>query len=162
MSGDAETGTSSFTMSGGTLVSQNGDMFYVTNTDSVISISNVGLTLADGTNLLVVAGNDGSRGWGTAGANGGIAEFDLSQQTATGDIVVDDISQLTMSIADGSAYTGAINTDGTTAATLSVTIDDSSTWTLTGDSYITELNGTMDNVDLDGFTLYVDGAAVTS
>lgn len=162
MSGDAETGTSSFTMSGGTLVSLNGDMFYVTNTDCVISISNVALTLADGTNLLVVAGNDGSRGWGTAGSNGGIAEFDLSGQTATGDVVVDDISQLTMSIADGSTYAGAINADGTTAAALSVTIDDSSTWTLTGDSYVTEFNGSMDNVDLNGFTLYVNGTALAA
>ncbi len=160
MSGDAETGPSSFTMTGGSLVSLNGDMFYVTNTDCVISIDDVELTLADGTNLLVVAGNDGSRGWGTAGANGGIAEVDLSRQTATGDIVVDDISQLTMSIADGSTYIGAINTDGTTAGLLSVTLDDSSAWTLTADSYITEFDGNIDDIDLNGFTLYVDGTAV--
>ncbi|MFN8443005.1 MAG: hypothetical protein U0175_19670 [Caldilineaceae bacterium] len=161
MSGDAEAGTSVFTMSGGSLVSKNGDMFYVTNTDSIINLSGVDLTLADGTYLLLVAGNDGSRGWGSAGANGGIGTVNLTKQTVTGDIKVDSISQLALTISDSSAYTGAINSDGTTAAALSVTIDDSSTWTLTGDSYITQLNGSMDHVVLNGYTLYVNGTALT-
>ena len=160
MSGDAEEGTSSFTMSGGTLVSKNGDMFYITNTDSVITLSGVKLNLADGTNLLVVSGNDGERGWGEAGSNGGTLEFNLSGQTAKGDIVVDAISQLTMNMTDSSSYTGAVNADGTTAAALTVTLDSSSTWTLTGDSYITAFNGSMDNVVTNGHTLYVNGAAM--
>lgn len=160
MSGDAQEGTSSFTMTGGTLVSQNGDMFYVTNTDSIITLSSVDLTLADGTYLMVVAGNNGERGWGTAGSNGGICEFDLSGQTASGEITVDSISELNMSIADASSYTGEINTDGTAAAALSVTLDTTSTWTLTGDSYITEFNGSIDNVVTNGYTLYVNGTAM--
>jgi hypothetical protein len=160
MSGDAEAGTSSFTMTGGTLVSKNGDMFYVTNTASVITLSGVDLTLADGTYLLLVAGNSSSRGWGTEGANGGICEFNLSQQTVSGDIMVDSISELTMTISDSSSYIGSINSNGTSAASLSVTIDSSSTWTLTGDSYITEFNGSMDNVVTNGFTLYVNGTAM--
>ena len=64
-----------------------------------------------------------------------------------------------MSLSDGSSYTGAINTDGTEASALSVTIDDTSTWTLSGDSYITELSGNTDNIELNGYTLYVDGVA---
>ena len=36
MSGDAEVGTSEFSMTGGTLESNNGDMFYVTNTNCVV------------------------------------------------------------------------------------------------------------------------------
>jgi len=160
MSGDAEDGTSSFTMTGGTLVSQNGDMFYVTNTDSVVTLSGVDLTLADGTYLLVVAGNDGSRGWGTAGSNGGICEFNMDGQLAAGDITVDTISELAMNIENGSSYTGAINSDGTTAASLVVMLDSSSTWTLTRDSYITAFNGSMDNVVTNGYTLYVNGVAM--
>ncbi len=161
MSGDAQEGTSVFTMSGGTLVSNNGDMFYITNTDSVINLTDVDLTLADGTYLLVVAGNDGARGWGTVGANGGTLAFNASAQTLTGDILIDSISQLTLTLTDASAYTGAINADGTTAALLSVTVADSSTWTLTADSYITEFNGSLDNVDLNGFTLYINGVAAS-
>jgi hypothetical protein len=161
MSGDAEEGTSSFTMTGGTLVSQNGDMFYITNTDSVVTLVGVTMTLADGTNLLVVSGNDGERGWGTAGSNGGVCTFNMAGQTAEGNITVDAISELTLSITDSSSYTGAINTDGTTAAALSVTLDASSTWTLTGDSYVTEFNGSMDNVVTNGYTLYVNGEAMS-
>ena len=159
MSGDAEVGTSSFTMTDGSLVSNNGDMFYVTNTESVITLTNVDLTLADDTYLMVIAGNDGSNGWGSEGSNGGICEVNFNEQTATGDIMVDSISEMTLSISDGSTYTGAINSDGTTASVLSVTLDDTSTWTLTGDSYVTEVSGTTDNIDLNGYTLYVDGVA---
>lgn len=160
MSGDAETGTSSFTMTGGSLISKNGDMFYVTNTSSIINLSGVDLTLADGTYLLRVSGNSSERGWGTAGANGGDTAFNLSGQTISGNIYVDSISTLDMKIADSSSFTGSINSDGTSASALSVTLDTTSTWTLTADSYITAFNGSMDNVVTNGFTLYVNGTAV--
>jgi hypothetical protein len=157
MSGDAETGTSAFTMTGGTLISKNGDMFYVTNTNSVITLNDVALTLADGTHLLLVAGNDGARGWGTAGSNGGNATFNVSKQTLSGDILVDSISTLAMNLSNASSFTGSINSDGTQAVTLSVTIDSTSTWTLTADSYISSFNGSLDNVVTNGHTLYVNG-----
>jgi hypothetical protein len=160
MSGDAEVGTSSFTMTGGSLVSKNGDMFYVTNTNSVIILSDVDLTLADGTYLLLVAGNNSSRGWGTAGANGGNVTFNVSAQTLSGDIMVDSISTLEMNISNSSSFTGSINSDGTEAASLSVMIDATSTWALTADSYIGSFNGSLDNVVTNGYTLYVNGTAV--
>jgi hypothetical protein len=160
MSGDAATGTSSFTMTGGSLVSKNGDMFYVTNTNSVINLSGVQLTLADGTDLLRVSGNDASRGWGKVGSNGGTATFNLTGQTASGDIYVDAISKLDLKLSDASSFSGAINADGTQAAALSVTIDSTSTWTLTADSYISAFNGSLANVVANGHTLYVNGSAV--
>jgi hypothetical protein len=147
-------------MTGGTLVSKNGDMFYVTNTDSVITLSDVDLTLADGTYLLLVSGNDGARGWGTVGSNGGDAIFNISEQVISGDIQVDSISTLEMNISNSSSFTGSINSDGTQTSSLSVTIDSTSTWTLTADSYISSFNGSLDNVVTNGYTLYVDGSAV--
>ena len=39
--------------------------------------------------------------------------------------------------------------------TVSVTPDASSTWTLIGDSYVTEFNGDAANVITNGYTLYV-------
>lgn len=162
MSGDAEVGNSSFTMTDGSLTSKNGDMFYVTNTDCAINLSNVALTLADNTKLLIVAGNDGSRGWGKAGSNGGNCTFTASKQTLAGDITVDKISKLAMTIKDSSSFTGSINSDGTTASTCSVTLDSSSTWTLTADSYVTEFSGDMSSVNLNGHTLYVNGVAKTN
>lgn len=160
MSGDAETGTSSFTMTGGSLVSKNGDMFYVTNTSSIVSLSGVDLTLADGAYLLRVSGNESSRGWGTVGSNGGNTTFNLSKQTISGDIYVDLISTLEMNISDSSSFTGSINSDGSQASALTVTIDSTSTWTLTADSYVTSFNGSLDNVVANGYTLYVNGSAV--
>ncbi len=44
---------------------------------------------------------------------------------------------------------------------MSVTLDSSSTWTLTSDSYITEFNGNAANIISNGYTLYVNGAALT-
>jgi len=159
MSGDAEVGTSSFTMTGGSLVSKNGDMFYVTNTNSVISLSSVSLTLADGTYLLRVSGNSSSRGWGQAGANGGDVEFVLTDQTIEGDVFVDAISTLDMQLASNSKFTGSINSVGDAGKLVAVTLDGTSTWILTADSYITAFNGDLNQIVLNGYTLYVNGVA---
>ena len=160
MSGDAEVGTSSFTMNGGSLTAKKGDMFYVTNTTSIISLNGVTLNPAEGANLLVVSGNDASRGWGTAGANGGKVTFNTVKQTLVGDITVDSISTLAMNITDSSTFTGSINKDGTSASSLSVKLDGTSTWSLTADSYVTAFDGSLDNVQTNGFKLYVNGTAV--
>ena len=40
-----------------------------------------------------------------------------------------------------------------------MTLDDTSTWTLTADTYITSFEGNLDNV-LGEYTLYVNGVAV--
>ena len=52
-------------------------------------------------------------------------------------------------------------TVSTEVGTVSVTLDSTSTWTLTGDSYVTEFNGNAANVISNGYTLYVGGAALT-
>ena len=118
------------------------------------------MTLADGTYLLLVAGNNGERGWGTVGSNGGNVTFNVSEQVISGDIQVDSISTLEMNITDSSSFTGSINSDSTQASYLSVTIDSTSIWTLTADSYVSAFNGSLDNVVTNGYTLYVDGSAV--
>jgi len=159
MSGDAQVGNSSFIMTGGSLTSNSGDMFYVTNTTSSIQLSGVSLTPAANTYLLQVSGNDSSRGWGTAGSNGGKCTFTASNQQLDGNIRVDNISTLDLTIKDGSTFTGSINADGTNASAMKITLDSTSTWSLTGDSYVTEFNGSMSNVQLNGHTLYVNGVA---
>ena len=159
MSGDAEVGHSSFTATGGSILANAGDMFYVTNTTSTISLSNVALTLANDT-LLNVAGNSSSRGWGTAGANGGTCTFTVSNQVLTGDILVDAISSLDFQLADGSVFTGAINTTGA-AGTVSVTLGSDCQWVLTGDSYITSITGDASQIVTNGYTVYVNGTAIT-
>ena len=42
-----------------------------------------------------------------------------------------------------------------------MTLDSTSTWTLTGDSYVTSFTGNAANVISNGYTLYVNGVALT-
>ena len=48
MSGDADSGTSAFTMTGGSLTSQSGHVFHVTNTHAVITLSGVAIVNPSG------------------------------------------------------------------------------------------------------------------
>ncbi len=79
MSGDADVGTSMFSMAGGQLISNNGDMLYITNTHCILTLDNVLLSNLDedGT-LMTITGNSASHGWGTAGSNGASAEVTVS------------------------------------------------------------------------------------
>ncbi len=159
MSGDADVGTSTFSMTGGTLTARNGDMIYVTNTHCVLTLSGVTLKNEDADGVLLrVVGNSASHGWGTAGSNGAQVEFTADGQVLTGDIVVDTISTLTMKLTNGSTFTGVIsivdNAEGGTAVSDNavVTIDSGCTWTLTGDCTLTSLtnNGT---INFNGYTI---------
>ncbi|QCX33686.1 hypothetical protein FDN13_08220 [Caloramator sp. E03] len=155
MSGDASIGKGSFTMTNGSLIAKNGDMFYVTNTSAEINLTNVSLTYANG-NLLTVSGNDGSRGWGKSGSNGGTCEFIVNNQLLEGYIKVDKISSLNFSMKNGSKFKGTINSKGQEGSA-SVTLDNTSTWTLTGNAYITEFNGSINNIITNGYHVYVNG-----
>lgn len=168
MSGDAEVGTSSFSMTGGTLTSNNGDMFYITNTKCTLSLSGVKLANKDSDGyLLNITGNSASHGWGTAGSNGAQVTFTASSQTLEGDIRVDSISTLDMILSNGSTFTGTINIesneDGGTAVSDNavVTIEKGSTWTLTGDCVISSLtnNGT---INFNGYTITLADGTVLS
>ena len=158
MSGDAAIGQSSFSSVDGSITSLSGDLFYITNTSCTISLTNTKLVTANG-QLFTISGNDSSRGWGTSGSNGGNVTLTTSQQTMEGNITVDDISTLDMTLSDSSSFTGAINTSGA-AGEVNVTLDDTSTWTLTGDSYVTSFNGDLSQIVSNGYQLYVNGSAV--
>lgn len=155
MSGDASEGTGSFSMTGGTLDGNAGTAFYVTNTDATIGLEGVDIRNA-GDDLLVVAGNDGV--WGRSGSNGGKVEFLATAQALRGAITVDSLSSLSLDLEDGSSYAGAINGNGQ-AGTVDVVLGDGCSWQLTGDSYVSSLEGDTAGIDLNGHVLYVDGAA---
>ena len=159
MSGDADVGTSVFSMTGGSLVGSSGDMFYITNTHCLLTLSGVNIVNndADGA-LLRVVGNSASRGWGTAGSNGAQVEFAAGGQTLAGDIIVDTISNLTVTMKNGSTFTGTINivdnAEGGTAVSDNaiVAIESGCTWNLTGNCTLTSLtnNGT---INFNGYTI---------
>ena len=159
MSGDAKVGTSVFSMSGGSLTAKNGDQFYITNTRCELTLCGVRLTSEDVDGVLLrVAGNSASHGWGTAGQNGAQVTFIADGQTLSGDIVVDSISTLTMTLKNGSDFTGVVqiieNAEGGAAVenNVSVTVEQGCTWTLTGDCTLTSLenNGT---INFGGYTI---------
>ena len=72
-------------------------------------------------------------------SNGAQVEFTAHGQVLTGDVVVDTISTLNMTLTNGSSFTGTVNiadnAQNGTAVTDNavVTIDSGCTWTLTGD-----------------------------
>ena len=159
MSGDADVGTSSFSMTGGSLTAKNGDMFYVTNTHCLLDLSGVKLANEDtDACLLRVVGNSASRGWGTAGQNGAQVEFTADAQTLSGSIVVDTISTLSMTLKNGSTFTGTVNIinnaqNGTAVSNNAVvTVESGCTWSLTGNCTLTSLtnNGT---INFNGYTI---------
>ena len=158
MSGDADVGEAAFSAEGGSITAKTGDMFYITNTDCEITLKDVAFTLANDV-FLRVEGNSSSRGWGTEGANGGDVTLTADSQEFAGNILVDEISSLALTMKNGTSYEGAINPDGD-GGTVDVTLDDNSTWTLTGDSYITSFDGDTSNITANGYHLYVNGEQV--
>ena len=162
MSGDADSGESYFTMTGGSLTSQSGHMFHVTNTNAVITLTGVEL-VNEGTNILLSVCDDG---W--SGANN-VATLNAVGQALAGTILVGDNSTLTLNLTEGSSFEGTVSgeienakgeTVSTEVGTVAVTLDETSTWTLTADTYITEFNGDVNNIITNGYTLYVNGETV--
>ena len=159
MSGDADVGTAKFSMHGGSLTAQNGDMFYITNTSCTLELSGVTLANQDtAANLMTVTGNSASHGWGNAGENGAQVTVTADAQTLEGTITVDTISTLDMTLSNGSSFTGTINivdnaqNGEAVADNAVVTVEDGCTWTLTGDCTVTSLtnHGT---INFNGHTI---------
>ena len=156
MSGDAAEGNSSFSMTGGSLTSLTGTMFHVTNTTTTIDLSDVEFTYADDSEDFIII-SEGS--WGKSGSNGGHVTLNLDSQEAEGNAIVDQSSDLVLNLTNGSSYTGAVNSSNS-GAEITVSIDSGSTWTLTGDSYITFFDGDISSIITNGYHLYVNGTAI--
>lgn len=153
MSGDASTGTSKFSMKGGSLTNKIGDIFFVNNTVTKISLNDADITNEDEDGIFLRAE---ASGWGNSGSNGGHVSMKAKDQTIDGDMIVDDISTLNLILSKNSSFTGAVNKSGQ-AGDVYVKLTGGSKWKLTGDSYITSLTCDEDSIDLNGHKLYVNG-----
>lgn len=162
MSGDANSGTSAFTMKGGSLTSKKGHTFHVTNTNAEINLAKVAIKNSSDNVLLSVCDD----GW-SGGSNK--AALNAKNQTLKGSVLVGSNSSLTMKLTGSSVFTG--NTSGkiknakgktvsTSIGTVNMTIGNGSTWKLTGDSYVSKLT-CEGNIDYNGHKLYVNGKAYT-
>ncbi|MBR6080317.1 MAG: hypothetical protein IKP60_09190 [Treponema sp.] len=163
MSGDADSGTSSFTMNGGSLTSKSGHIFHVTNTNAVINLNGVTLKNEDSANILLSVCADG---WNGAS---NIATLNASSQKLEGIILVGSDSTFTLNLTNNSSFEGTVSGKITNAkdktvssdvGNVSVKIDGTSTWTLTGDTYITSFEGDLSQVNTNGYKLYVGGKLV--
>ena len=152
MSGDADTGLSKFSATGGSISNANGDVFFVNNTATDINLSEVNITNNGGGVFLRAA----AAGWGNEGSNGGKVNLTATKQNINGDMIVDDVSALNLYLKEGSTFTGAINPDGT-AGDVYVELSGGAKWILTADSNIKSLTCDTDSIDLNGYTLTVDG-----
>ena len=165
MSGDAGTGTGNFTAKDSNLSIQSDSdyyttapMFFITNTDAVINLTNT--ILSYGSNVLISA--KGTSQWGKSGSNGGNLTLNTNSQELYGNIQIDNISTLIINLKSSSSYIGTINGDNT-AKSVTLNLDESSSITLTGDSYITALNdsdSSYSNINFNGYKLYVNGTAI--
>ncbi len=153
MSGDAAEGVATFTAKNSTITTNNGDSIYVSNTSAVINLENTKFINNDSNGYFFRAQKDS---WGKEGSNGGKATINLTNQEVNGNIGVDEISSLVMNM-KSSSFKGTFDAkDGD----VKVTLDKTSTITLTGDSYITSLDNadsTNSNINLNGYKLYING-----
>ncbi len=174
MSGDSEEGNGTFSMMDGSITFNEGGLFYTTNTESTFYLNNVTINYPEETDFFLrVTGNSNERGWGTAGENGADTTFTADDQDMEGDIITDSISNLDFYMENGSTLKGAFIQDESNAGNggsgeTNVYISSDSTWTVTGDSIITNLynegtivdesGNTVTIVDADGNTL-VEGTS---
>ncbi len=159
MSGDADTGISEFSAKDSTITTNKGDSFYITNTSSKITLINNKIINNDNIGNFLRVQKDS---WGKSGSNGGDVKLLMTKQEVSGNIVVDSISTLDMTMEDNSYYEGTINNDNS-AKSLKITLDKTSKIKLTGDSYITKLDNadsTNSNIDFNGYKLYVNGKTI--
>ena len=159
MSGDADNGNAEFTAKNSTITTNKGDTLYVTNTTATISLENNTIVNNDSTGNFLRIQKDS---WGNSGSNGGNVTLNLTNQKASGKIVVDSISTLKMTMKSNSYFEGAINNKNT-AKSISLKLDKTSKIKLTADSYVTSLDdadSSYSNIDFNGYKLYVNGKAI--
>lgn len=174
-SGDAEATTGStatFTAKNSTLSSaiQSGSMLYLTNTSANITLQNTELDFDSSQAAFITACGNDSNNWGQAGSNGATVKVKAINQTLEGDIVVDTISSINLTLTKGSTWTGsAIIQDNDSATTttespISITVGKTSSWIVTDDCTVSNLTvkngGTVKDSDGQTVTIVANGKTV--
>ncbi len=144
----AATGNATVTVSGGSITATSGDIFFVTDETGNAADARINLSgdigFSSGTGYLVNV-----TGASTAGLSATGASF-------SGDMTAETAGNLTVSLKNGSELEGAINS-------AAVTIDGTSSWTVTGESTLTTISdaegisGTsVTNITGKGYNVYYD------
>ena len=138
-------------MTGGTLAytATTGPAIFVTNSTGIITLTGVTISNSSTQFIKAAAGS-----WGTSGSNGGHVIFTADNETISGTIICDNISSIALTFQNGTNYTGLIDS-------ASLTMDATSSWTLSGTSYIrvfsdaSGISGTsITNITGNGYNIY--------
>jgi hypothetical protein len=158
MSGDASGVENYLTLTGGTFTytGTKGGMFYNTNSTGHIYLYGVTLINSCDTLLRCIKGSWG----GSTASSGGISRLTCTGQTMSGLIHVDANSTNYDTLKNSSKFTGAIN-NSNTGKLVSLTMDASSSWILTKNSYLTIIlnsagitGTTCTNITGNGYNVY--------
>lgn len=159
MSGDASEGSGTFNASDSEIITNKGDTIFVTNTTALINLTNNNITNNVGSFIRIQSGK-----WGNSGSNGGNVTLNLDNQKVKGDIIVDSISKLSLSLKNNSKLETTIDNANQSSNT-NLTISKDSILILTNDSYIDSLTNEVSdnsNIYLNGHSLYVGGTKVNA
>jgi hypothetical protein len=160
-SGDASGTVGTLTITGGsyTYTGTSGGLLYNTNDSAYIYLN--GVSIANSCDTLLRS-MEGSWGQNATASSGGNTRLTCDDQTISGLIYIDGSSQATLTLTNGSAFSGSVN-PGDVAKVAAVVIDATSSWTLTGDTYLTSLTDaatSYSNITANGHKLYVNGTEI--
>lgn len=155
-SGAAE-GTSSLKAADASLnMTADGPMFYITNTNSEISLKNTDLKFPGKTLVMVTKNSAGKHG--TANNKGGSLTLTAKDQNLYGDIVCDEDSTAVVNLTKNAKLKGAVNNDKK-GRSIELYLSKAAHWELTGDSNVTVLKNeddTLSNIKSNGYNIYYD------
>jgi len=158
-SGDAEEGDqATLTVRGGSITYEGTKtgLFYNTNNRDSLSLEGVRLVNASDTLINCKKGGWGNRDTARRGGRLGVS---TKSQTMAGLICADSDSQVSIAMTDGSEFTGALNPDNT-AASASISLDATSCWSITADSYVNgALRADLASLQSNGHDLYYSSQA---
>ena len=161
MSGDASVGESTFNSKDSKITNNKGDVIFVTNTNTVITLENNEIINNDSTGAFLKAT---TAKWGTNGSNGGNVSLNMINQKVNGNIIIDSISTLALTMKNKSILVGSIDGDNQ-AKQVSLSLSSDSILSLTADTYLDTLeNEVSDNSNIYSngrYKLYVDGKEVS-
>ena len=153
--GTTGAGYSIFKMTGGSLTAA-GPLFYVTNTTARIELNAAVLKSTAGKLLTAASQNV----LGVKGFTGSNVTLRADHETLSGDITCDNLSTVAVNLINKSNLKGITNKDNK-AKSISITLDKTSTWNVTGNSYITTLkdaDASLSNIKGNGHTIYYKSA----
>ena len=152
-------------VTGGSITNNSsGPVFMVLNTESIINLEDVDIS-AEGD--VLIRATDASAGdenvntdWGTSG---GDVTFNAIDQVLSGTVSVNELSSVAMTLSGTTTLTGAVEVED--GGVVTIMLEDGATWTATGDSVVTSLDGvtfsdsTPTNVDAEsGVVIYYTAA----